>query len=30
MENKKYHTVGSILQSNKQIVEKGKIDTTNT
>jgi len=30
MENKDYNTVGTILISNIKIVERGKIDTTNT
>jgi len=27
MENKKYHTVGTVPKSNRKIVERGKIDT---
>ena len=30
MENKKYHTVGTIPKSNIKIVERGNIDTSNT
>ena len=30
MKNKKYHTVGTIPQSNIKIVERAKIDTSNT
>jgi len=30
MKNKKYHTVETVLKSNRKIVERGKIDTTNT
>jgi hypothetical protein len=30
MKNKKYHTVGTIPKSNIIIVERGKIDTSNT
>jgi hypothetical protein len=30
MKNTKYHTVGTVPTSNIQIVERGKIDTTNT
>jgi hypothetical protein len=28
--NKKYHTVGTILNSNRKIIERGKIDTSST
>jgi hypothetical protein len=27
MENKKYHTVGTVSKSNAKIIERGKIDT---
>ena len=30
MKNTKYHTVGTVPTSNIQIVERGKMDTTNT
>ena len=30
MKNKKYRTVGTDPKSNTQIIERGKIDTTNT
>ena len=30
MKSKKYHTVGTFPKSNRKIVERGKIDTTNT
>jgi hypothetical protein len=30
MKNKKYHTVGTISKSNIKIVDRSKIDTTNT
>jgi hypothetical protein len=29
-QNKKNHTVGTFLKSNKEIVERGKIDTSNS
>jgi hypothetical protein len=29
MENKKYHTVGTVSKSNAKIIERGKIDTPN-
>ena len=30
MNNKKYHTVRTVLKSNKKIVERGRIDTPKT
>ena len=30
MKNQKYYTIGTILKSNRKIVETGKIDTPNT
>jgi len=30
MENKKYHTVGTVPQSNRKIIERRKIDSPNT
>jgi len=30
MENQKYHTVGTVPKSNKNIIERGEIDTPNT
>ena len=30
MKNKKYHTVGTVLKTNKKMLEGGKIDTPNT
>ena len=29
MKNKQYHTVGTVLKSNRQVVERGNIDTPN-
>jgi hypothetical protein len=30
MKNKEYHNVGTVKKSNREIVERGKLDTTNT
>ena len=30
MNNKKYHTVGTFLKPNRQVVERGQIDAHNT
>ena len=30
MKNQKYHTVGTVLNSNRKIVDRDKIETTNT
>jgi len=30
MKNKEYHSVGTVPKSNRDIVERGKLDTTNT
>jgi len=30
VKNRKYHTLATVLKSNRKIVERGKIDTPNT